>query len=45
MADTVQLTLLVIGTTGFGMDIPWNIPKTNGKICELVTSPRVGLWS
>lgn len=29
-----QLTLLVIGSAGFGMNIPWTIPKTDGKICR-----------
>jgi hypothetical protein len=40
MADE-KLTLLVIGSAGFGMNIPWTIPKTDGKIC---TSGRNITW-
>ena len=32
------MTLLVFGLAAFGVEFPWNFPKTDGDVCELSLS-------
>ena len=42
----IKDTLMVIGSAGFGVRVPWHIPRSNGDICgcrDIWTCSAVGL--